>query len=121
VAAGEYGYDETYFATMVAAEAVDLPPSGRDSLRGLHLLAAHRGDCRVTRPPGVGALRSELHHVATAVPTFATSSTFHDHHRIETMLFDGALDPRGGVLIAADRPGHGLALRTSAAEEYRVR
>jgi hypothetical protein len=37
------------------------------------------------------------------------------------MLFDGALDPRGGALKTSDRPGHGLTLRIAAAEEFRVR
>ena len=51
-------------------------------------------------------------HVAAAVPNLRHVEYFHDHHRVETMLFDGALGPRGGVLTTTDQPGHGLALRT---------
>lgn len=43
---------------------------------------------------------------------------FHDHVRIERMLFDGVPEPRGGVLypdVAAG--GHGLALRSHAARQ----
>jgi len=122
VAAGEYGYDETYFATMVAAEAVDCLQvdvtrcGGYTSWLRTAAIAGSRGlQVSAHCAPNLHA------HVATAVPNLRHVEYFHDHHRIETMLFDGALDPRGGVLIAADRPGHGLALRTSAAEEYRVR
>jgi L-alanine-DL-glutamate epimerase-like enolase superfamily enzyme len=59
--------------------------------------------------------------VGAAVPNLRHVEYFHDHHRIETMLFVGALDPRGGVLTTTNQPGHGLALRTADAERYRVR
>jgi hypothetical protein len=37
------------------------------------------------------------------------------------MLFDGALDPDGGILTPApDRPGLGMSLRGVDAEKYRV-
>jgi L-alanine-DL-glutamate epimerase-like enolase superfamily enzyme len=46
---------------------------------------------------------------------------FHDHQRIERMLFEGALDPDGGILTPApDRPGLGMSLREPDAEKYRV-
>ena len=36
------------------------------------------------------------------------------------MLFDGALDPDGGVLTPApDRPGLGMSLKEADAEKYR--
>ena len=45
---------------------------------------------------------------------------FYNHHRIETMLFDGALDPQGGHLVPhLDVPGHGMTLKESAAATYR--
>ena len=122
VAAGEYGYDETYFATMVAAEAVDCLQvdvtrcGGYTSWLRAAAIAGSRGlQVSAHCAPNLHA------HVATAVPNLRHVEYFHDHHRIETMLFDGALDPRGGALIAGDHPGHGLALRMDAAEEYRVR
>jgi hypothetical protein len=46
---------------------------------------------------------------------------FHDHARIESMVFDGALDPRGGVLRPdQERPGLGLRLKDTDAEKFRV-
>jgi L-alanine-DL-glutamate epimerase-like enolase superfamily enzyme len=44
---------------------------------------------------------------------------FHDHVRIEHMLFDGVVEPRDGALYPAlDRPGIGLELKRREAERY---
>ncbi len=47
---------------------------------------------------------------------------FHDHVRIEQLLFEGTLDPHGGVVCpgASDAPGLGLALRADVADRYRT-
>jgi hypothetical protein len=46
---------------------------------------------------------------------------FHDHVRIEHMLFDGVLEPAGGVLAPnLTRPGLGLELKRSDAERFQV-
>jgi len=69
-----------------------------------------------------GHCAPNLHaHVAAAVPNFRHLEYFHDHARIETMLFDGALDPSGGVLRPdLSRPGLGLALKDANGARYRV-
>jgi hypothetical protein len=44
---------------------------------------------------------------------------FHDHVRVERMLFDGTLDPHGGRLEPdRSRPGHGLELKREEAERW---
>ena len=59
---------------------------------------------------------------ATAVPNLRHLEWFHDHVRIESMFFDGTLDPAGGVVRPdPGAPGLGLTLRTSDAERYRTR
>jgi L-alanine-DL-glutamate epimerase-like enolase superfamily enzyme len=58
-------------------------------------------------------------HVGVAVPNLRHVEYFHDHQRIERMLFDGALDPGGGTLAPAPEPGLGMSLRESDAEKYR--
>jgi Enolase C-terminal domain-like len=59
--------------------------------------------------------------VAAAVPNLRHLEYFHDHVRIESMLFDGALDPRGGALRPdTSRPGLGLALRHADGAPFRV-
>ncbi|MGH3783955.1 MAG: enolase C-terminal domain-like protein, partial [Pseudonocardiaceae bacterium] len=60
-------------------------------------------------------------HVAASVPNLRHLEYFHDHHRIENLLFDGALDPRGGALRPdRTRPGLGLAFKHPDAEQFRV-
>jgi len=54
------------------------------------------------------------------VPNIRHIEYFHDHQRIEGMLFDGVLDPGGGVLTPYScQPGHGMRLRERDAEQYR--
>ena len=68
-----------------------------------------------------GTARPHLHaHVAAATPNLRHLEWFHDHVRIESMFFDGTLDPAGGVIRPdPDAPGHGLTLRRADAEAYR--
>jgi L-alanine-DL-glutamate epimerase-like enolase superfamily enzyme len=61
-------------------------------------------------------------HVASATPNLRHVEYFHDHERIERMLFDGTLDPCGGALRPdPSSPGHGLTFKHADAEAYRVR
>jgi L-alanine-DL-glutamate epimerase-like enolase superfamily enzyme len=60
-------------------------------------------------------------HVAAATPNLRHLEWFHDHERIETMLFDGTLDPSGGTVTPRDDVlGNGLTFRDDVAEPYRV-
>jgi L-alanine-DL-glutamate epimerase-like enolase superfamily enzyme len=121
VAAGEYGYDLAYFARMVRARAVDCLQVAVTRCGGI---------TEFVRAAAVAAARNlqvsahcapNLHaHVCAAVPNLRHLEYFHDHVRIESMLFDGALDPNGGVLRPdPGRPGLGLALKAADAERFR--
>jgi L-alanine-DL-glutamate epimerase-like enolase superfamily enzyme len=122
VTAGEYGYDLAYFARMVDAGAVDCLQAdvtrcgGFTEWQRTASVAAARG-LQVS-----GHCAPNLHaHVAAAVPNLRHLEYFHDHVRIESMLFDGALDPRGGALRPdRTRPGLGLTLKESDAAPFRV-
>jgi L-alanine-DL-glutamate epimerase-like enolase superfamily enzyme len=61
-------------------------------------------------------------HAAAAVPGLRHLEWFHDHVRVERLLFDGVLDPRGGVLRVRDaqEPGLGLRLDTARARDFRT-
>ena len=122
VTAGEYGYDLPYFARMVDAQAVDCLQVDVTRCGGITewLRAAAVAAARGLQVSGHCA--PNLHaHVAAAVPNFRHLEYFHDHARIETMLFDGALDPSGGVLRPdLSRPGLGLALKDANCARYRV-
>ena len=84
------------------------------------LMAAHLADAH---PVEVSAhCASDIHAPgAGAVTNLRHVEYFHDHHRIETTLFDGALSPQGGAPVPRrDVVGHGLTLRQSDASRYRV-
>ncbi len=121
VAAGEYGYDESYFARMVASEAVDCLQIDVTRCGG------YTTWLRAAAVAGAQGLEISAHcapnlhaHVGLSVPHMRHIEYFHDHHRIETLLFDGALDPRGGHLRPlSDVSGHGMTLKESTAASYR--
>lgn len=123
VAAGEYGYHLPYFAAMLAAQAVDclqvdVTRCGGygEWLRAAAVAAACSVDISGHCAPNLAA------HVAVATPNLRHLEYFHDHERIERLLFDGVLDPVGGTLRPdLSRPGHGLTLKHADAEPYRVR
>jgi L-alanine-DL-glutamate epimerase-like enolase superfamily enzyme len=124
VTAGEYGYTLPYFQQMLAADAVDCLQADVTRCGGITvwLRAAALAEARGLQISGHCA--PHLHaHAAAAVPNLRHLEWFHDHVRIENLLFDGALDPAGGsVRPGADgSSGHGLRLRTEAAEPYRTR
>jgi L-alanine-DL-glutamate epimerase-like enolase superfamily enzyme len=122
VTAGEYGYDLAYFNRMLDAGAVDclqidVTRCGgiTDWLRAAAVAAARNVDVSGHCAPNLHA------HVAAAAPNLRHLEYFHDHHRIEHMLFDGALDPHGGVLCPdQQRPGLGLEFKHADAEQYRA-
>jgi L-alanine-DL-glutamate epimerase-like enolase superfamily enzyme len=122
VAAGEYSWSLADSARLIAAGAVDclqldVTRCGgvTEFLRGSALAAAHNlqvsGHCAPNLHARVGAAVPNLRHV----------EYFHDHQRIERLLFDGALDPDGGALTPdPGQPGMGLSLRERDADHYRV-
>ncbi|HWG23707.1 enolase C-terminal domain-like protein [Actinospica sp.] len=121
VTAGEYGYDLAYFERMCAAGAVDCLQADVSRCGGITewqrvaaVAAAHNLEIS-------GHCAPHLHaHVAAATPNLRHLEWFHDHVRIESRFFDGALDPAGGSITpSADAPGHGLAPRESDMEAYR--
>lgn len=123
IAAGEYGYDLPYFRNMLAAGAVDclqadVTRCGGISgfLRAAALADAHAIGLSAHCAPQVSA------HACTAVWHLRHLEYFHDHVRIEQLLFDGALTPEPGGVLRPDpaRPGLGLELAPDRVERYRV-
>ncbi len=122
IAAGEYGYDLFYFRRMLDAGAVDVlqadatrcaGPSG--FLQAASLCAAHALRLSAHTAPSLHT------HLMCAVPAAWNIEYFHDHARIEQMLFDGALRPRDGRLAPdLSRPGLGLELKRRDAEKFKV-
>jgi L-alanine-DL-glutamate epimerase-like enolase superfamily enzyme len=60
-------------------------------------------------------------HPGCAIGIVRNLEWFHDHVRIERMLFDGVVEPVDGSLAPRlDRPGSGLELKRSDAERYAI-
>jgi L-alanine-DL-glutamate epimerase-like enolase superfamily enzyme len=123
VAAGEYGYTLAYFGQMLAAQAVDCLQADATRCGGITvwLRAAALAESRGLATSGHCA--PHLHaHAAAAVPNLRHLEWFHDHVRIEQLLFTGALDPSGGAIHpgTTGAPGHGMQLRDQAAAAFRT-
>ncbi|WP_329406871.1 mandelate racemase [Streptomyces sp. NBC_00704] len=123
VAAGEYGYTLPYFAHLIAADAVDCLQADVTRCGGITvwLRAAALAQAHGLEISGHCAPHAHAH-AAAAVPNLRHLEWFHDHVRIERLLFDGVLAPDGGALApgADGRPGLGLALAAERARPYRV-
>jgi L-alanine-DL-glutamate epimerase-like enolase superfamily enzyme len=122
VAAGEYGYDLGYFERMCAAQAVDCLQADVTRCGGYTgwqsaavVAAAHGLEVSAHCAPALSVP------ACAATPNFRHLEWFHDHTRIESMLFRGAPEPVAGDLRPGDAPGHGLSLIEDAAAAYRVR
>jgi L-alanine-DL-glutamate epimerase-like enolase superfamily enzyme len=118
VAAGEYGFSYWYFAPMVAAQAVDCVQADVTRCGGYTGWLAVAALCAANQLDISGHCAPNLHApVAACAPNLRHLEYFHDHHRIENMLFDGALSPDGGALTPrTDQPGHGLTLAERAGQ-----
>lgn len=120
VAAGEYGYDESYFARMVAAGAVDCLQIDVTRCGGYTTFL------RAAAIAGANGLQVSAHcapnlhsPVAAAIPNLRHVEYFRDHERADAMLFEGLVEPVGGEMkVVPERHGHGMALK--AAEGLRV-
>jgi L-alanine-DL-glutamate epimerase-like enolase superfamily enzyme len=120
IAAGEYGYDIGYFRRMLNAQAIDVLQADITRCGGFTAFLQVAALCNAHHIDLSGHCAPSLHlHAACAAPRFRHLEWFHDHVRIEHMLFDGAPQPRGGM-IAPDltRPGLGLTFKAKDAEKF---
>ena len=122
IAAGEYGYTLDDALVLLAAEAVDCLQADITRTGGLTAFLRVGALCQAYHIDLSGHCAPAMHlHAALAVPGLRHLEWFHDHVRIEHMLFDGAPDPRDGVIRPdLSRPGHGLDLRVADADRYRI-
>ncbi|BDI34060.1 mandelate racemase [Capsulimonas corticalis] len=122
IAAGEYGYSLSYFQRMLAAGAVDVLQADASRCAGITGFLGAAALCHANHAP-ISAHCAPSLHVAPgcAVVGFVHLEYFHDHARIEGMLFDGVLTPKGGVLYPdLSRPGMGMEFKRADAERYRI-
>jgi L-alanine-DL-glutamate epimerase-like enolase superfamily enzyme len=120
VAAGEYGYDLFYFRRMLDAGAVDVLQADVTRCGGVTQMLRVAALCEANAVPLSAHTSPSIHaHVGSAIPALAHVEYFHDHARIESLLFDGLPVLREGKLWPdAGVPGLGLSLRVGDAERY---
>jgi L-alanine-DL-glutamate epimerase-like enolase superfamily enzyme len=122
IAAGEYGYEPTYFRRMLAAGAVDVLQADASRCAGITGFMQVDALCQAWHLPLSAHCAPSLHvHPCAAAQRLRHLEYFHDHVRIEHMLFDGALTPEGGMLRPdLSRPGLGLEFKRADARRFAV-
>jgi L-alanine-DL-glutamate epimerase-like enolase superfamily enzyme len=122
IAAGEYGYDLWYFRRMLEAQAVDVIQADATRCAGITGFLQVATLCQSRSLPLSSHCGPSIHaHVCCSVIPARHVEFFHDHVRIERMLFDGVLSPTDGALHPdLSRPGIGLEFKRKDAEKYRV-
>ncbi len=122
IAAGEYGFTLDDARRMLEVGAVDCLQADITRTGGVTGFLRVAALCQAHHIDISGHCAPSMHvHAAAATPALRHLEWFHDHVRIEHMLFDGAPEPSGGAIRPdLGRPGHGLTFREADAEPYRV-
>jgi L-alanine-DL-glutamate epimerase-like enolase superfamily enzyme len=122
IAAGEYGWDQFVLKGLLDAGAVDVLQADATRCLGATGFQITSALCEAYNVPLSAHCAPALHvHLTCAARPAIHLEWFHDHVRIERLLFDGAPRPRNGMLAPdRSRPGLGLELKRADAEAYLV-
>src|SRR5947208_3486145 len=120
IAAGEYGYDPGYFHRMLEAEAVDVLQADATRCGGVSGFMQAGNLCEAYQLPLSAHTAPALHtHLCCATVPLRHLEYFHDHVRIEQMLFDGIPEPIQGELRPdLSRSGMGIELKPADAARF---
>jgi L-alanine-DL-glutamate epimerase-like enolase superfamily enzyme len=120
ITAGEYGYDSGYFLRMLAAGAVDVLQADATRCGGITGFLQAAALCEAHRIPLSAHTAPSIHtHLGCAVTPLRHLEYFHDHVRIENMLFDGVGSPVNGELVPdLSRPGMGIELKRADVDRF---
>lgn len=120
IAAGEYAWDLPEVERL--AECVDIVQADATRCGGITNLLRADGICRARQLPFSAHCAPQISaHLCCAMETAVHVEFFHDHARVESLLFDGAASPQEGALKPdPSRPGLGIELKRSDAERFRV-
>lgn len=121
ITAGEYGYDLPYFRRMLEAQAVDVMQADATRCGGITGFLGVAALCEAFQVPLSSHCAPSLHlPLCCAARPAIHLEYFHDHVRIEQLLFDGARQPEDGRLSPShDRPGLGLVFKEQDARCFR--
>ena len=118
IAAGEYGSTPSYFARMIGS--VDVLQADATRCGGVSGFLAVDALCDAHGLPLSSHCAPTLHLPLMCATRRATHlEYFHDHVRIESMLFDGFQHPVDGTLRPGERPGLGIEFKARDAERFR--
>jgi L-alanine-DL-glutamate epimerase-like enolase superfamily enzyme len=122
IAAGEYAYTVDYVRNMLQTGAVDVQQADVTRCGGITAFLQIAALCEGFHIDLSGHCAPALHlHPACASPRLRHLEWFHDHARIERMLFEGAPVPSNGAIRPdLSRPGNGLTFRHKDAARYAV-
>jgi L-alanine-DL-glutamate epimerase-like enolase superfamily enzyme len=122
IAAGEYGYNLDDFRRLLALPSIDVLQADVTRCGGITGFMHAAALCEAQHVDLSGHCAPALHlHVACAAPRLRHLEWFHDHVRIEHMLFDGAPTPRDGEITPDfSRPGLGLVFKKRDGERFRI-
>ena len=122
IAAGEYAYTVDYVRSMLEARAVDVQQADVTRCGGITEFLRIAGVARAASRELSGHCAPHLHAAAmAAIPNARHIEWFHDHVRIESMLLSGTVGADGGELRPdLTAPGHGLTIKDSDAQPYRI-
>jgi L-alanine-DL-glutamate epimerase-like enolase superfamily enzyme len=120
IAAGEYGYDPHYFRRMLVTGAVDVLQVDATRCLGISGFLAAAALAQGFGVPLSAHTAPSVHlHPSCAVGNVRHLEWFHDHVRIERLLFDGVVEPtRGDLRPDLTRPGLGLELKRADAARH---
>lgn len=120
ISVGEYSYEPTDFARLLASRAADVLQADATRCEGITGLLVVDGLCEANSMPLSTHCAPSVHaHAACAAKRVRHVEYFHDHARIEHLLFDGALTPREGALFPdLTRAGMGLEFKHADAQRY---
>ncbi|MFZ0591838.1 MAG: enolase C-terminal domain-like protein [Bryobacteraceae bacterium] len=122
IAAGEYCYVLDDARLLIEAQAVDVLQADVTRCGGITNFLKIGHLCEACHVPLSAHTSPSIHATLCCTLTSATNvEYFHDHARIEEMLFDGALRPVNGNLRPdPSRPGLGLDLKRPDAEKFQI-
>lgn len=121
IAAGEYGWGIDYFQRMLQSGAVDVLQADATRCGYTGFLQAATL-CEAMNVPISAHCAPAIHApVCAAVPQLLHLEYFHDHVRLESMLYDRGTALRDGALWPDSTcTGHGLVFREADAERFRL-
>ena len=119
---GEYGYAPYQFARIIAAGAADVIQADVTRCGGYSGFLAVDALCEANMLPLSSHCAPYVTlPVASAAKMLRHIEYFHDHVRIESMLFDGTPEPIDGNMTPdLERPGIGLEFKKADAEQYAI-